>query len=90
MRQVYHPNLALLTDLIIKMLEITLMELTVTETVLEKFDYTIFSNNVTLSYIISLQGLEGFMINFSTMKRKLGLDLGHITIALKEKIEGET
>lgn len=90
MGQVYKPNLALTTSLIIKLL--TMLEKNVRESqdIKEQFDLIVFGSYVVFSYVLSLRGSEGIMINLSTIVKHHKTSTDWIIVGLKGKVKGET
>ena len=70
MGQISKPNLALPTDLIARILKRIEEEVSITVSKEEKFDGIIFGTYVMISYVLSLRGSEGLMLNLSALTRE--------------------
>jgi len=90
MGQVVKPNLALSTELIIRVLDDVLVEVHRSEAKDQKFECIVFGAYVVIGYVLSLRGSEGLMVNLSTINRELQNNRDHCIIALKGKVKGET
>ena len=90
MGQVYKPNLALPTEIIVKVLELVRRDIRETKNLDRKFTLVIFGVYVAVSYVMSLRGSEGLMINLSTINKEWKRYQDCVIIALKGKIKGET
>ena len=89
MGQINKPNLALSTNLITFLLERILKEHRVSNSAKIKFDLIIFGAYVVISYVISLRGSEGLMVDLTAINRELNSKREHCTIGLKGKVKGE-
>ena len=90
MGQVYKPNLALSTSLIVSLLKTLQEEILVTNSDMERFDFIIFGVHVVISYVLSLRGSEGLMLNLTSTSKGLGSNDDFCTVALKGKVKGES
>ena len=90
MGQVYKPNLALSTSLIASLLKKLLLDVDRTNLEKEKFDLIIFGSYLVVSYVLSLRGSEGLMLNLTTIKKELDKPRDFCLIALKGKVKGES
>ena len=71
MGQVNKPNLALITNIIIKLLDELQNEIKLSQEMESRFDIILFGTYIVVSYVISLRGSEGLMINLTTIKKEL-------------------
>jgi len=89
MSQVYRQNLALSAELIVSLLGLIGKQVRRLENIRDQFDLIVFGNFVVFSYILSLRGSEGLMINLSAIRKYHNSSKDSIVIALKGKIKGE-
>ena len=54
-----------------------------------RFDLILFGAYVVVSYVISLWGSEGLMINLTTIQKDLEMKWDYIIIVLKGKVKGK-
>lgn len=90
MGQISKPNLVLTTALIVRLLEEVRNEITRAEDRSSKFDLVVFGSYVTISYLISLRGSEGLMIDLAVINRELEKDRDCCMIGLKGRVKGES
>ena len=90
MGQISKPNLALPTDLIVRILKRIEEEVSITVSKEEKFDGIIFGTYVMISYVLSLRGSEGLMLNLSALTRESDSKRSYCIIPLKGKFKGES
>ena len=90
MGQIYKPNLALTTNLIVKLLVMIEKKVRESQDIKEQFDLIVFGSFIVFSYVLSLRGSEGTMINLSTIVKYLNTSAEWIIVGLKGKIKGET
>ena len=90
MGQVYKPNLAISTEIIVKILDQIRRDVRSATLTTEKFDLILFGSYLTLSYVISLRGSEGLMLDLTTMRRELDRSQEFCWIALRGKVKGES
>ena len=83
------PNLALTTDLIIQLTKEIMKECAGTSDKLEKFNLIIFGAHVVMSYVISLQGSKGLIMDLTVINRELKVDEEYCVTPLKGKVKGE-
>ena len=57
---------------------------------MEKFDLVMFRVYVVLSYVLSLRGSEGLIMNLLTMNHELEKSKNFCLIGLKGKVKGES
>jgi len=89
MGQIHKPNLALTTELIVKLLSLITQQIQEAEQLKDQFDLVVFGNFVVFSYVLSLRGSEGAMLNLSTMAKYRDSSKDSFIVALKGKIKGE-
>jgi len=90
MGQVTKPNLALTTALVVHLLKEVRNEITRAMNRTAKFDLVIFGSYVVISYIISLRGSKGLMIDLAVINCELGPNRNFCMIGLKERVKGES
>ena len=90
MGQIYRPNLALPTSLIIALLHGISEELAKEESIIERFDLIIFGCCVVISHVLSLRGSEGLMLDLTAITKDLSNPKTYCAIGLKGKIKGES
>ena len=90
MGQINKPNLALSTNLIIGILNRILKEHRVSSSPKNKFELITFDSYLVISYVISLRGSEGLMVDLTVINRELDSKRECCTIGLKGKVKGES
>ena len=89
MGQIYKPNLALPTELILKLLDLLAKQVNEAEKLEDQFDVIVFGSFIIYSYVLSLRGVEGTMINLATLVKYLENTRDCLVIGLKGKFKGE-
>ena len=89
MGQVVKPNLALSTTLIVAILQEVMKDYENSDKH-TKFDLIVFGSYLVVSYVISLRGSEGLMLDLSVINRELKTSRDFCVIALKGRVKGET
>jgi len=90
MGQVVKPNLALPTELII------ILASRLTQACLnavdkkKKFEIIVFGTYIVVSYILSLRGSEGLMLDLTVVNRELKQERDYCILGLKGKVKGES
>jgi len=90
MGQVYKPNLALSTELIVNILKLARKDIYSATDRQAKFDIVIFGTYVAVAYVLSLRGSEGLMLNLSSINKEWDRFDLCVVIALKGKVKGES
>ena len=90
MGQVHKPNLALSTVLIITLLDRVNLDCRELKSQEEKFDKIVFGTHVVISYVLSLRGSEGLMLNLTALCREDKIDRKYCVVPLKGKVKGES
>jgi len=90
MGQVVKPNLALPTQLIVGLANRLLRLCSDQIDKGDKFDLVIFGCYLVVTYVISLRGSEGLMLDLSVINQELIKDRDYCVIALKGKVKGES
>ena len=90
MGQIYKPNLALTTEIITKMLRLIREDALKTQSRQVKFNVIIFGVYIAISYVLSLRGSEGLMLNLTTIVKEWNRYKDCIVISLKGKVKGES
>ena len=90
MGQLYQPNLALDTNLIVRLLEHVLQDILIAESNQEKYNLVICGFYVTFTYVTSLRGSEGFMLNLTIMRERRNLSEHYLIVSLKGKVKGKS
>jgi len=89
MGQISKPNLALTTSLVLRLIEEVRNGISTAQDRASKFDLVIFGSYVVISYVISLRGSEGLMIDLAVINRELDRNLDYRIIGLKGRVKGE-
>jgi hypothetical protein len=91
MGQDWRPNKGLSTNLILKMLEGIEVRIDGASSPEQLNIWTVFHTYAVVSYVVSLQGSEGFLLDLDGLNRHWKPDaaLPYLTIALRGKIKGE-
>jgi len=90
MGQDWRPNIALSTKLIIELLTKTEERISEAEEDEVKHDWMVFSTYITISYVISLRGPEGFLLDLDGLNRHWNrMEDRYFVIALLGKVKGE-
>ena len=90
MGQVYKPNLALPTGVITALLNAILSDLSEVKSQEEKFAKVVFGTYVVISYVLSLRGSEGLMLNLATLGKESRTKREYCIVPLKGRIKGES
>ena len=90
MGQIVKPNLALTTDLIVSLANRLMRMCSEASDKEEKFNLVVFGSYVVVTYVISLRGSEGLMLDLTVINRELMSDRDYCIIALKGKVKGES
>ena len=90
MGQLWKPNRALSTILLLELLK--KVEGQIAEAVMgrDRHRWIIFSAYVTVCYTISLRGTEGFLLDLAGLNKYWKEDRDHLIIALLGKVKGES
>ena len=90
MGQIYKPNLALTTDLILGLLKMLENHVREAMEITNQFDRIVFGTFLVLSHVLSLRGSEGTMLNLSAVVKHRETAKDWIVLGLKGKIKGES
>jgi len=90
MGEIHKPNLALSTAIIKKMTVVLKEEIGNSKDKTERFNLIVFGFYIVISYVLSLRGSEGLMVDLSTLIKGFKEKKEYLLIGLKGKIKGET
>ena len=90
MGEMHKLNLALTTQLITEMLNSIKGDLKDTANRNEKFRLIVFGAYIIYSYVLSLRGSEGLMINLTAIRKGLEDKREHLVVGLRGKVKGES
>ena len=89
MGQVHKPNLALTTNVIVKLAALLEKRVKEAPELKDQFELIVFGTFIVLSYALSLRGSEGTMLNLSTIWKHKDSAKDSFILGLKGKIKGE-
>ena len=90
MGQIYKPNLALTTTLILALLNKVISDVHNLKSQEGKFDRIIFGRHVVISYVLSLRSSEGLMLNLTALIKEDRNKRSYCLVPLKGKFKGES
>jgi len=89
MGQDWRPNTAVSTELLLKVLNYAEQEIVSNEEEMDKHRWVVFSAYITVTYVISLRGPEGFLLDLAGLRKHWNQDRDYLIIPLLGKIKGE-
>ena len=89
MGEIHKPNLGLSTNLILEVLRSVERDIGSTQLAVDRFRLIVFGAYVALSYVLSLRGVEGLMLNLSTIITEIMVKRDYLVIGLRGKLKGE-
>jgi len=89
MGQIHKPNLAMSTKLMVKVLESIEQRLNTTENLEDQHCWMSFLVYATITYVLSLRGPEGFLLDLKGLHKHRFRSEGVVVIALLGRLKGE-
>ena len=89
MGQLTKPNMALSTVLMTRVLEVVEEKILVAENDVEAHPWIVFLTYAAISYVISLRGPEGFLLDLKGLNQQWNKSDDYVIIALLGRLKGE-